>query len=295
VQIVRTAPDARTTAASSFLPIRQPVSIIIEFPDGRTRPLVRTALYADGILADENTSEPFDQFTWDLSSYTDSDQHILTVEALDNLGLSKVSLGIPVLVTIVQPQLGLLPWLSRNNLWVALGGILFAGAVLIVTLILSRAKRHRSATTSPGSRRDLLTQSTQAGRGKHILRLPWKNPAKLPGAFLVRLKDDGQPVTAPPIPIAMPEMTFGSDPIQATHILDDPSVSLLHARLKEEHGEYILSDEKSVAGTWINYEELVAPRRLQHGDVLHIGRISYRFMLRKPPEPRTPQVTPTKK
>jgi hypothetical protein len=295
VQIVRTAPDARTTAASSFLPIRQPVSIIIEFPDGRTRPLVRTALYADGILADENTSEPFDQFTWDLSSYTDSGQHILTVEALDNLGLSKVSLGIPVLVTIVQPQLGLLPWLSRNNLWVALGGILFAGAVLIVTLILSRAKRHRSATTSPGSRRDLLTQSTQAGRGKHTLRLPWKNPAKLPGAFLVRLKDDGQPVTAPPIPIAMPEMTFGSDPIQATHILDDPSVSLLHARLKEEHGEYILSDEKSVAGTWINYEELVAPRRLQHGDVLHIGRISYRFMLRKPPEPRTPQVTPTKK
>ena len=88
-------------------------------------------------------------------------------------------------------------------------------------------------------------------------------------------------------------MTFGSDPIQATRILDDPSVSPLHARLKEEHGEYILSDEKSVAGTWINYEQLTTPRRLQHGDVLHIGRLSYRFMQRKPPERPTPQVIPT--
>jgi len=99
-QIVRTAPDERTTAASSFLPTQQPISIIIEFPDGRTRSLVRTALYVDGVLADENTAEPFDQFTWDLSGYATSGQHILTVEAVDNFGLSKVSLGLPVLVTL---------------------------------------------------------------------------------------------------------------------------------------------------------------------------------------------------
>jgi hypothetical protein len=29
--------------------------------------------------------------------------------------------------------------------------------------------------------------------------------------------------------------------------------------------------------------------------VLHIGRLSYRFMLRKPPERPTPQVIPTKR
>ena len=38
---------------------------------------------------------------------------------------------------------------------------------------------------------------------------------------------------------------------------------------------------------------LTTPRRLQHGDVLHIGRLSYRFMLRKPPERPAPQVIPT--
>jgi hypothetical protein len=294
-QIVRTAPDERTTPVSSFLPTQQPISIIIEFPDGRKRPLARTALYVDGVLANENTAEPFDQFTWDLSGYMVSGQHILTVEAEDTLGLSKVSLGVPVLVTVIRPQVGLLPWLSRNSLWVALGAILFAGAVLSVILTRSWVKRRRLVPAGRGSRRDPLTQSVQTGGKKRGLRLPWSRPVKPSEAYLVRLKDDGQPVTAPAIPITTPEIIFGSDPIQATRILDDPSVSPLHARLKQEHGEYILSDEKSTAGTWINYEQLTTPRRLQHGDVLHIGRLSYRFMLRKPPERPAPQVVPTKK
>jgi hypothetical protein len=295
VQIVRTAPDERTTAVSSFLPTQQTISIIIEFPDGRTRPLVRTSLYVDGVLADENTAEPFDQFAWDLSGYATSGQHILTVEAVDTFGLSKVSLGVPVLVTVVRPQVGLLPWLSRNSLWVALGAILLAGGGLGAILTRSRVKKRRSATAGRGSRRDPLTQSVQTEGGKRGLRLPWNRPAKPSGAYLVRLKDDGQPIAAPPIPITMPEITFGSDPIQATHILDDPSISPLHARLKVEHGEYILSDEKPAAGTWINYEQLTTPRHLQHGDVLHIGRLSYRFLLHKPPEHPKPQVIPTKK
>jgi pSer/pThr/pTyr-binding forkhead associated (FHA) protein len=62
----------------------------------------------------------------------------------------------------------------------------------------------------------------------------------------------------------------------------------------QQAGEYILSDEKSVAGTWVNYDLLAAPRRLQHGDLLQFGRLSYRFMLRTPPELSRPKTTPTK-
>lgn len=295
VQIVRNAPDERTTEISSFLPTQETISIIIEFPDKRTRPMVRTVLYVDGVQAGENTSEPFDQFTWDLSGYTASGQHILTVEAVDSLGLSKVSLGVPVLVTIVRPQVGLLPWLSRNSLWVALGAIFFAGGGLAVILTRSRVKNRRFAAASRGSRHDPLTQSVLAERGKRGVPLPGIRPAKPSAAYLVRLKEDGVPITAPPIPITMQEITFGSDPIQASYILDDPSVSPLHARLKEGHGEYTLSDEGSVAGTWINYEQVTTPRCLQHGDVLHIGRLSYRFMLQNPPERPKPRVIPTKK
>jgi hypothetical protein len=292
-QIVRRAPDERTFATTAFLPTQQAIDIIIEFPDGRERPLVRTTLLVDGQKAAENISEPFDHFSWDLSGYAASGQHILSVEAVDSLGLSKVSLGVPVTVTIIQPRSGLLPFLARNRLWVALTAILFAGAVLAVILAGGRLRR-RSRPADRGSRLDPLTQPVEAVMGRRNSRMPWKRPLKQPDAYLVRLKDDGQPVTAPPIPINIPEMTFGSDPLQVTRILDDPSVSPLHARLQEQNGEYILSDEKSTAGTWVNYEALTAPRRLQHGDVLHIGRLSYRFMLRKPPERPAPTINFTK-
>lgn len=292
-QIVRHAPDERTTSTIAFLPKQQAIDIIIEFPDGRTRPLVSTTLLVDSQKVAENTAEPFDHFTWDLSGYATSGQHILSVKAVDSLGLSKVSLGVPVTVTIIKPQFGLLPFLSRNSLWVVLVAILFAGAVLGIILAGGRIRRH-SRPADRASRIDPLTQPVEGVTGRHNLRLPWKRPAKQPDAYLVRLKDDGQAMTAPPIPVSTPEMTFGSDPLQVTRILDDPSVSPLHARLQEENGEYILTDEKSTAGTWVNYESLTSPRRLQHGDVLHIGRLSYRFMLRKPPERPAPKINFTK-
>jgi hypothetical protein len=202
---------------------------------------------------------------------------------------------VPVLVTIVRPQFGLLPWLSRNSQWVALGAIFFAGGGLVVILSRSRRKNRRKTPSGRNARLDPLTQPVHPERRRTGLHLGWKPAVKQSEAYLVRLKDDGQPVTAPPIPISTAEVIFGSDPIQATYILDDPSVSPLHARLKEKGGQYFLSDEKSVAGTWVNYEQLTAPRSLRHGDVIHFGRLSYRFMLRTPPELLTLSVTPIKK
>jgi hypothetical protein len=292
-QVIRRAPDERTTAIAAFLPKQQSIDILVEFPDGRTRPLVSTALLVDNQKVAENTSEPFDHFNWDLSAYTTSGQHLLSVEAVDSLGLSKVSLGVPVMVTIIKLQFGLLPFLSRNSLWVTLGSILFAGVILGVILAGGRVRR-RARPAIQKSHIDPLTQPVEGQMGRRTLRAPWKRPAKQPDAYLVRLKDDGQPMTAPPIPVSTPEMIFGSDPLQATRILDDPSVSPLHARLTEENGEYILCDEKSTAGTWVNFETLTSPRRLEHGDVLHIGRLSYRFMLRKPPERAAPKISFTK-
>jgi hypothetical protein len=293
-QISRQAPDEQTTNPKAFLPTQQQLDIIVEFPDGRTRSLVRTTLYVDNQKAAENTVAPFDLFTWDLSGYTTSGQHTLQVEAVDDLGQSKISLGVPVTVTIVRPQRGLLSFLSRNSLWVALGAILSAGVVLGAILARGRIRR-RSRPAGRRSSTDPLTQPVHSGTATHALRLPWARPAKQSEAYLVRLKEDGEPVTAAPIPVITPEMTFGSDPIQATRILDDASVSPLHARLKQENGEYILFDEKSAAGTWVNYEPLMGPRRLQHGDILHLGRLSYRFMLRMPPERPAPRIKPIKK
>lgn len=292
-QIVRQGPDPRATDFSLFRPDVQAIEAIIEFPDGYLRPLSRTLLYVDGKVVDENSAAPFDQFSWDLSAYTTSGEHILQVEAVDSLGLSNVSLGIKVNVTVVRPERGLLPFLARNSLWVVLAGVGLAGVTLAVTLLFGH-KRKGAAERKP---KDALSQPAELLPEKQSSLLRWRRSAvtRQSAAYLLRLKEDGQPITAPPIPVATPETTFGSDPIQATRVLDDPSVSPLHARLREEHGHFVLTDEKSAAGTWVNYEMLTAPRILQHGDILHIGRISYRFMLRKPPQSPLPSVQPLKK
>ncbi|MEW6093071.1 MAG: FHA domain-containing protein [Chloroflexota bacterium] len=297
-QVVRQGADPRDTNFAAFLPNSQEIEAIIEFPDGITRPLVRTALYVDGALVDENTAEPFDRFTWDLSAYTQSGDHILQLQAADSLGLEKTSLGIMVTVTVVQPERGGLAFLARNSLWVVLGAVGVAGTALAITLLVGRRGTGKATKRKAGarSRQDPLTAEVEIEPKTAPRRLLGRaTPVKQSEAYLLRLKDDGQPVTAPPIPVTVPEMTFGSDPIQATRVLDDPSVSPLHARLKAENGQFMLSDEKSVAGTWVNYEPLAAPRPLRHGDVLQIGRISYRFMLRRPPEVPAPRVIEVKK
>ena len=288
-QIIRRAPDSRTVSVTAFLPKQQTIDIIVEFPDGRKRSLTRTTLLVDGQKVAENTAEPFDRFNWDLSGYATSGQHILSVEVMDSFGLSKSSLGVPVTVTIIKPKFGLLPFLSRNSLYVALIAILFSGVVLGVILAGGRI-RHYSRPASRETLFDPLSQPLEVYNNRQSKRTPWKRSVKQPDAYLVRLKDDGQADSSPRISLFSTEMTFGSDPLRVTRILDDPSVSPVHARIQEQHGEYILSDEKSVAGTWVNYESLTSPRRLQHGDVLHFGRLSYRFILRKPPEEPVPKV-----
>lgn len=292
-QIVRQGPDPRATDFSLFQPDVQAIEAIIEFPDGYLRPLSRTLLYVDGEVVDENNAAPFDQFSWNLSGYTTSGEHILQVEAVDSLGLGNVSLGVKVNVTVVQPERGILPFLARNSLWVMLAGVGVAGVTLAVTLLVGR-KRKGAAKRKP---KDALSRPADSLPEKRSSLLRWRRSAaaKQSDAYLLRLKDDGQPITAPPIPLATSETTFGSDPIQAARVLDDPSVSPLHARLKEEHGHFVLTDEKSAAGTWVNYEMLTSPRVLQHGDILHIGRVSYRFVLRKPPQVPPPSVQPVKK
>jgi hypothetical protein len=299
-QIVRQGPDPRTADFSTYQPSLQELEAIIEFPDGLERPLTRTALYVDGVLADENTAEPFDHFTWDLSGFIRSGDHILQVQASDSLGLEKTSLGLSVTVTVIQPERGVLAFLARNRVWVALGAVGAAGTALVITLLVGRkrTKKNPKRKANPRSRRDPLTAEVESApekRTRRALRGRAAAAMKQSDAWLLRLKEDGQPVTAPPIPITTSEITFGSDPIRATRVLDDPSISPLHARLRVENGQFVLSDEKSIAGTWVNHEQLTAPRPLRHGDMLQIGRIAYRFMLRKPPETPAPRFIPSKK
>jgi hypothetical protein len=119
-----------------------------------------------------------------------------------------------------------------------------------------------------------------------VNRLHWPHRRLAPeaSAYLAYYSDSEEALNLPPIPIAADELTFGRDINLATEVLDDASVDALHARLlHEEDGSFRIMDEGSVAGTWVNYSQVPSEGTiLEHGDLVHIGRVSFRFKEREP-------------
>ncbi len=309
LQITRRAPEDDPFNPEILLPAVQDIEIIAEFPDGHPRPLTRTTLYVDGVIMDENTVEPFLVFTWDLSAYITTAEHQIMIEAVDSLGLSKSSMPVPVVVTVVQPPRGVSALLAKYRTPITFGAILLAGLVLFFILLSGRLRipSLRAAQEARRADADPLTQSIQAIAESPApieekikkRRAPSKKAVAAPkskteaGASLFRINADGQVAAVAPIALLEQEIIFGTDPVQCTQILDDPSISSVHARLRQtEDGGYLLQDSNSVAGTWVNYE--LIPRegyRIMHGDMIHFGQLIYRFTLRTLPVVSKPTIT----
>jgi hypothetical protein len=304
LQIVRQAPPEKPYEADVLVPTEQTIEMLVEFPDGHPRLLVHSSLYVDGQVVVENTSEPFGKFVWDVSGYLTSGEHSLQVEVEDVLGLRKTSMSIPVTVTIVRPPSGVVAILARNSAALTIAAILLVGILLALILFSGGRKRLQKLAELRQARKlyeDPVTQPVEVHPGNrkrkvnHIPRRAGTGASRLAEApaYLVRLTPDGEPATGNPIPLVENEMTFGTNPVQATHILDDESVSPLHAAMQwSKDGVFTLSDKGSVAGTWVNYEPVTGEgRRLVHGDLIHIGQLMYRFTLRNAPPPPTPKIS----
>ena len=169
LQITRRAPEDDPFNAEGLLPKEQEIEMIVEFPDGFERPLTRTTLYVDGVIADENTAEPFKIFTWNLEAYTSSGEHQIMVEAVDSLGLSKTSMPSPVVVTVIQPPQGIPALLARYRFPITIGGIILAGLVLFAILLSGRLRipSIRAAQAAKRADADPLTQSVPAAGIAH--------------------------------------------------------------------------------------------------------------------------------
>lgn len=310
MQITRQAPEDDPFNTEVLLPETLSFEIIVEFPDGFERPLARTALIVDGMLVDENIAEPFNKFEWDLKPYTSSGEHQVTVEAVDALGLSKTSMPLPVLVTVIKPPSGPQAFLAKYRTQLTFGAIVLAGLVLFAILLSGRLRflslrvmqeerrAHNDPLTQPLAA--LAEQAAPAPKTKSPKRPPKPRKAKAgqtaeveAAASLVRLQADGQFAAVSPIPLNGSEILLGTDPVQCSQILDDPSISPVHARIRAtEDGGYLLQDVQSIAGTWVNYEPVAREGyRLEHGDMVNFGQLKFRFMLRTPPPPRSPTIT----
>lgn len=312
LQITR-QPPADDLYADELTPTQQLIEIIVEFPDGHPRELERTTLYVDGEVVAENTSEPFEQFAWDISAYDADGQHEIIVEAEDVLGLSKSSIAIPVTMNVIQAPRGIQALFARYSSYLVLGGIGLAGLLLLGILLRGRTnivlfrrrKQARQRFEDPLTQPVVATTEPPASATKksktqprRIIAMLQPRPARVAQApaQLIRLTSGGEPASALPIPLAEKDMTFGTDPVQSKRVLDDPSISPLHARIKQtEDGSFIIYDHGSVAGTWVNYEPITREgQRLAHGDRIHFGQLIYRFDLSQPPAESEPKIV-TKK
>jgi hypothetical protein len=82
------------------------------------------------------------------------------------------------------------------------------------------------------------------------------------------------------LPLATDNITLGRERQEVDIVFNDHSVSRLHARIRRRDNGYWLYDEGSAEGTELNYERLgLAPRRLNDGDQIHLGRVQLRFRL----------------
>lgn len=286
-EILREEKRMTNNSGIRLLPMNQVIQFIVEYPDGHPRPLVAARLYVDSVQVTENLTPPFEQLTWDLEEFDTSATHIVKIEAEDSLGLVGTTLETPIRLIITGRSKAAAAALTDRL--TILFAVLIAGAALIMMLIFAgrrnffsrnrlKSKEYQDPVTQPViiHQEDMLDQKSAGIE-------PGSKP-KYP-ARLIQVDEDSQPLAGGGvIPLDKEEYIFGSERRSAGIVLESPSVDAVHARLMHtEEGEYHLSDLGSVAGTWVNYAPIsTSGIHLEHGDLIHIGKISFRFELSQP-------------
>ncbi len=270
-------PDTELTALQ---PAVQPVPVIVTWPDEMPRRLTSMSLLVDGEPQDAPVigSSQNLQFDWDIRDLEEG-SYTLSVEVTDSLGLTAESAPVDVTIQIVRPQPLPTPTATPTptplevigrivpveSLPQVTTGPLLGMAVLVVLLLVLMTRQLSGG--EPQQRSDKLSSDNK----------PLERPAApVTGGALL------QPVeqALTPFSIVGDNVTLGRDADYADVAIDDPTVSLLHARIRRQNGAYWLYDEGSEHGTQLNFERLgLAPRQLGDGDEVQLGRVRLRFFV----------------
>ncbi|OQY88313.1 MAG: hypothetical protein B6D39_11460 [Anaerolineae bacterium UTCFX2] len=288
--------------ADFLFPKEVTLQVVFDFPDGRKRGLAHSALLIDGVVVAENSAAPFDQFTWKLDDYTSDASHQIQVEVRDELGLTGDSISVPVQITVERLQAD--PWfvLRQNLLLITVILLILAGGFLFLILVLGGRLRPVAQRAAHRWRKlDPVTHSvfeTSEGHGRSLpgwaARRRHPEPPTIPNApaFLHRVTEGDQAAEGPPIPIHSDETLLGSDSKQAALVLTGDCIEGVHARLTHKSdGSFWLADMGSISGTWINFNPISNEEVcLQNGDLVHFGRVGFRFTIRQPVQALKPAI-----
>ncbi len=302
-------------AARDMQPQEQQLSIRVTFPDGYSREITLASLYVDGVVVAENTTPPFDRLTWDLRPYVQDETHIVRVDVVDALGMVGQSNELSVHFTVPSTTQEVVTVLSQKRLLVVGIVIFISASILALVLVVGGRIRPKpypgqsvGTKTLGGIARlagirsgrwqstDPVTQpvrATPSFLGKTTARIrgwlahmPWFYPEEKSTtalAYLVPLTGTDDPTLPATLDITTELATLGSDPIKASHIIESLSIEGLHAIIRREGKTFFITDAGSVAGTWVNYTQVpAAGSKLKHADIIHLGRVGFRFNLSEP-------------
>ncbi len=314
-----------TNVNADLLPVEQVFNIQIAFPDGHERPVSLTRLYVDDAIAVENINPPYDQFIWDLRPYSEAGAHTIRVEATDALGLVGTSIEYNVEITVPTTTQGLMVAVSQKRPLIIGVTVIISASILVLVLIVGgriRPKPHPGQVRPPAGstdktrpsgyrermqqRKDPVTQPVKITISEPLdgktrskswkERIPWFTPKVKPIpalAYLIPMVGSDEPTLPAPLQITDQDITLGSDARQATLVIVDPSVEAVHARIQHADKIFLITDAGSGAGTWVNYEQVSSQgTTLEHMDIIHLGRIGFRFKLSEPGPLRKIVVTP---
>jgi len=293
--------DSSEKTNQTFLPESIPLNILVEFPDNHPRSLEELIFRVDGEIVDRKTAPPYDQLIWDLSSYESSAIHRLSLEAVDILGLTRLSVETPVEIEVIIPPPNLASIIRANAPALAgLGVILLAGLALFIFISQGRIQPGRTNIF-----RVISSKWVQFTKSRTLIKriLPGKNnnseinPSKIATPYrLIAINDISQFLFPEPIRINDPEIKIGNN-------ISGPGIEINHPSVIREHvlinwvndQNFQITDLGSTAGTWINYQQIKVgePQFLKDGDIIHIGEAIFRFQVMTRME--TPLVTEEKR
>lgn len=240
---------------------------------------------------------------WDIANL-EAGSYELVVRVTDALGSTQESEPLPITIELSRPELPTVPPLptatptspvslpvdlpenlndSRLLVGAAAGGL----GLLVIGLLLRRRRRRGGQGATDGDRQ-VLNERLQdlwepdlkpapAGTPNPLLAVD-NTPPSPAGAYLDVLQN--APEYTSSIPLPGDNITLGHDPQLVQIAFGDKSVSRLHARIRRRGSDYWLYDEGSATGTFLNFERIgLAPRLLENGSELHIGRVHLRFRL----------------
>jgi hypothetical protein len=269
----------------SFEPTKLILPVLIEFPDLHPRELEEVIFRVDGEVIEDRTSPPFDEFIWNLEEYQTSGTHYLSLEAVDSMGLSRISVETPIEIEVILPPLDF--WaIARKNSPALLGLalVLLLSLTLFVFISQGRIRPGKNRVISwiktIGKRiLDLIKKTIQAKKGLSSDTIPSDfNPYRL-----IPVNDITRQLFPEPIQINQPVVTFGKSNLKGGVQINHPSITPEHARISTQ-GDNIhqITDLGSVAGTWINYQEIPSssPHVLKDGDIINIGEAAFRFQVK---------------